>query len=727
MRRNTIAKLLITLILLSLQNDPAHAADSFALSSIMLIRYDDFSGNFERMNFVVSFTTENLDNLTTLKITDPDGTTIGYFDKSQIDRDPHNNVWQAATSVAISPKTGTYKITFTSSDLTTETVNSTVVSSDIPTETPVITFPEYASQTITTPVPTFTWEDFPCTHFFINIDQFIYDAGESIWWTDSSTYINSVVYNADGTASIDELPPGTYQLLLCGMKDRYQFSTQGCRSVDFIVSDTSGGGTTTTTTVSGTTTTTAPAASGAVKAVIVAGGGPFQGNTLWDATSMLANYAYKALKYQGFTSDAIYYLTAESQVDIEPDGIADADADATNDNLRYAVTPWASEADDVIVYMTDHGGSGTFRMSEAETLYAAQLQTWLEELQGSIPGRIIFIYDACESGSFMPLLAPPSGKDRIIIASASADEPAYFVTGGTVSFSHYFWSNVFNGDDLYDAFRLAKDAMAVPGYQSALLDDSGNGIANEKDDGRIASGYVIGAGKVKGEDIPSIGTISDNQTLYGETAAEIRAGNITASSSIVMVWALIKPPRPAMDNSSGAVVDIPSVVLTKGAGNEYKGTYNGFTAAGTYRISVYAMDEKANTSLPETTSVIQTRGTACPAVLVAGGENETTALLRRFRDEVLMKTSEGREYVRLFYRHAPELLSILLSNPEITAECKAVLKSIVPTITLAMNHNRNIKLSDLISDENILSKIRAGASSDFKKDLARIAICKRMH
>ncbi len=41
------------------------------------------------------------------------------------------------------------------------------------------------------------------------------------------------------------------------------------------------------------------------RVVIVAGGGPYTGNTLWDATQVCANYAYRVLTYQGFTKDTI--------------------------------------------------------------------------------------------------------------------------------------------------------------------------------------------------------------------------------------------------------------------------------------------------------------------------------------------------------------------------------------------------------------------------------------
>jgi hypothetical protein len=42
---------------------------------------------------------------------------------------------------------------------------------------------------------------------------------------------------------------------------------------------------------------------------------------------MVANFAYRALVYQGFTKDSIYYLSADTELDLDNNGQAD-DVDA---------------------------------------------------------------------------------------------------------------------------------------------------------------------------------------------------------------------------------------------------------------------------------------------------------------------------------------------------------------------------------------------------------------
>jgi len=86
------------------------------------------------------------------------------------------------------------------------------------------------------------------------------------------------------------------------------------------------------------------------KAIVVAAGGPFAGNNLWDTTQLSANFAYRTLTYQGFTKDSIYYLSSDTDLDLDQNGVADdVDADATNANLEYAITEWAADADNLLI------------------------------------------------------------------------------------------------------------------------------------------------------------------------------------------------------------------------------------------------------------------------------------------------------------------------------------------------------------------------------------------
>jgi len=343
------------------------------------------------------------------------------------------------------------------------------------------------------------------------------------------------------------------------------------------------------------------------KAIIVAGGGPFPGNNLWDATQMCANYAYRALTYQGYTKDSIYYLSSDTGLDLDGNGILDdVDADATNVNLEYAIKTWASDAQDLFLYMVDHGGNGTFRMSGTELLYATNLDTWLDTIQQTLPGCVTMVYDACESGSFLPYLLPPASKQRIVATSTSSGEESIFVGNGTVSFSFLFWGHMFNGDSFYDAFVNAKQSVSTTYNLTPQLDGDGNGIGNEKADKDAANLIRVGNETKSAGDVPVIGGVSPAQSLQDTTSATIYADQVTDANGISRVWAVITPPDYSTGTPDTPVTDLPTIDLISVGNSRYKGTYTNFTSSGTYNIAVFAMDRKGVLSLPVQTTVTTT-------------------------------------------------------------------------------------------------------------------------
>ena len=109
------------------------------------------------------------------------------------------------------------------------------------------------------------------------------------------------------------------------------------------------------------------------KVIIVAGGGP-ERNELWPATQLVANFAYQSLKAQGFTPESIQYLSEEAN---NPD----VDAAPTIAEFESAILNWTMAgvpADDVLMYVVDHGGEGYFRLNADTNLTAARLDSWLD-------------------------------------------------------------------------------------------------------------------------------------------------------------------------------------------------------------------------------------------------------------------------------------------------------------------------------------------------------------
>jgi len=360
------------------------------------------------------------------------------------------------------------------------------------------------------------------------------------------------------------------------------------------------------------------------KAVVVAGGGSFPGNNLWDATQMCANFACRALLHQGFTKDSLYYISSNPDLDLDGNGLADdVDADATNTNLQSALTTWAAEqlnglpTGDVVVYLVDHGGTGIFRMSGTETLSASALNGWLNTLQEGISGKVIVVYDACDSGSFLSMLG--AAPNRIVMTSTSPGEVAHFVSSGTVSFSNFFWTQVFNGVTVGEAFAAASEALTQAyEFQTPLLDDTGDGVG-DNGDGAVAAATYIGNGTPQNWSGPTIGAVSSDQEIDGTAEAMLWADPVTDPEGVTHVWAVMRPPDYAETSSGNPVTGLPSVDLQPAGGDRYEVTYSSFTTAGIYTILIYARDRQGNTSLPKLTHVTVTDPLTRKALIVAGG------------------------------------------------------------------------------------------------------------
>ncbi|MFC1592102.1 C13 family peptidase, partial [Thermodesulfobacteriota bacterium] len=363
--------------------------------------------------------------------------------------------------------------------------------------------------------------------------------------------------------------------------------------------------------------------SGNRRAIVVAGGGTLPGNSLWDDTQMLASFAYRTLVYQGFTKESSYYLSADTSLDLDFNGEADdVDADALNVNLQHAIENWADGADSLVLYLVDHGTVGEFLMGEGENLSAIDLDLWLDAFQEDNPGVVVtVVYDACNSGSFLPLLTAPAGEERVVVASAGADESAYFVTQGAISFSSYFWNHIFNGLSVGAAFDLAGEAVVLgTELQNPVLDDTGDGLYDAAD-GALADLTYIGSGTQIAGQVPAIGTVSPDQSIDGTTAAPLYADGVSDADGITRVWAVIRPPDYRI-GPSGAVVDLPEIDLlpADGVAGRYETAYDEFITAGTYQIAIYARDAAGNVCVPELTTVEVVNPLSRRAVVVAGGD-----------------------------------------------------------------------------------------------------------
>ena len=108
----------------------------------------------------------------------------------------------------------------------------------------------------------------------------------------------------------------------------------------------------------------------------------------------------------------------------------DVDDVCTSATLSSAITGWGAVSSELIVFLVDHGGVGTFYANADDIVQASDLDYWLDVAQWTIAGKAVLIYDACYSGSFLAELLPPPGKERIVVAGSLANEHAWFMNDG---------------------------------------------------------------------------------------------------------------------------------------------------------------------------------------------------------------------------------------------------------------------------------------------------------
>ena len=72
-------------------------------------------------------------------------------------------------------------------------------------------------------------------------------------------------------------------------------------------------------------------------------GGPINnGNSLWPATLLAAEHAYRALLYQGLAKDEIQLLAPSLELDLDGNGdFDDVDGLGTNEAIKSSLTTWA--------------------------------------------------------------------------------------------------------------------------------------------------------------------------------------------------------------------------------------------------------------------------------------------------------------------------------------------------------------------------------------------------
>jgi len=355
------------------------------------------------------------------------------------------------------------------------------------------------------------------------------------------------------------------------------------------------------------------------KAIILAGGGPSTAtyvNALWDSTQLLSNNAYFALRAQGYRKEAVKFLTSGSLInDLDENGQFDDLEAASLVSLEQAITSWAADTEDVLIYLIDHGGPGTFKINQHEILSREQLTQWVDRLQNQIPGKVTLIIEACQSASFFTDMGAP---DRFLIASANKEQPAVISNQGLNAFSYYFWYGVHQGQPLQHAFKRARQGMSQQKvmvnrkqqYQDAQLDADGNGVSDTQDYNALGD-YCLGKCVTTAADEPQIIPITRSTVLNGEHNHHFSI-QVKSLAPVSNAWAIISRPDINYTDLNEPISDLPQINLpcSLQTVGDYicSGDYTDFNVNGDYSVTFHARDTQNRTSVPQAVLSIKQTG-----------------------------------------------------------------------------------------------------------------------
>jgi hypothetical protein len=304
----------------------------------------------------------------------------------------------------------------------------------------------------------------------------------------------------------------------------------------------------------------------------------------------VTNAVYSLFQAHDYGADRIYYLASDLT-------LPGADALATAANLEAAITTWAVDkvcpGRSFTLFMMDHGNHDRIYLDwpRGEAVTPAWVDAWLTALETACPAaEINVIVEACYSGSFIDRDQTVSKSGRVVISSTGAWNPAWASVEGA-DFSDPFIVALGQGESLYASFQTARWAVASARRgQTPWLDDSGNGVANEAGDGRLAEQRGFTYGTLDGRWPPHIWQV------LGPTSIEQGRGTIQAyvldDDTVHRVWAVIYAPsyRAPQDREKLVQEALPTLVLNDQGNGWFAATYTGFDEVGLYRVVIYAED-----------------------------------------------------------------------------------------------------------------------------------------
>lgn len=210
-------------------------------------------------------------------------------------------------------------------------------------------------------------------------------------------------------------------------------------------------------------------------------GGDKASHEYWELVLLTLEWVYDQALALGSNDEDILMLVPEVAVThtLREDGFS------SPYNMNFAFNTWAPNKVGpngvLFVYLHDHGGNDAMANYPYPSLTASQLNQYLDDFEAASGcDRIIVVYEACSSGTFVDEL---SKSDRIIMTST---EPGYSAWWSPIPphislFGEGLFNSILAGNSIGDAFVDATNGINALGYgdiQKPVIDDNHDGVGH---------------------------------------------------------------------------------------------------------------------------------------------------------------------------------------------------------------------------------------------------------
>ncbi|MEM7536112.1 MAG: leucine-rich repeat domain-containing protein [Chloroflexota bacterium] len=353
-------------------------------------------------------------------------------------------------------------------------------------------------------------------------------------------------------------------------------------------------------------------------ALIIMAGRKESGDFHQTNIDQLAADVYNLWQRKGVVADDIYTMMTNL-------GNPIYDAPPTVDNLEYAILSWAkdkvSATQALTLYLIGHGERDSFYVDGVrdERLSTDQLDQWLRTLEAEIPRlKINVIIEAGYAGSFIEMPNSISRSNRIIIASANADNKANVSQEGAY-FTDLLLTQLEAGNNLAESFKAASQ-FVDPLYpqQNPWIDADGDRRHNTTVDFDIAGlrGFQY-AGTFGVDDWPPYivpNTVGPHRVSMGQSTRLY--ATVREDDDVNQVWAVIYPPsstaaRIAGEFNPATQTIVPLLPINETSPNYYSEAID-FSEDGVYHIAFHASDNEDLRAQPVIMTISAQEATVTP-------------------------------------------------------------------------------------------------------------------